>query len=64
MRKHIITGEYWRIISVNFEGAISNFNKAIELKENYAEAYNNRAVAKINSGDYNGASMIVQKQSI
>jgi len=36
-------------------GAISDFNKAIELNPNLALAYNNRGLSKDNLKDYNGA---------
>ena len=38
----------------NYIGAISDFNKAIEINPNYAEAYYNRGVAKDYLGDYKG----------
>lgn len=37
------------------EGAIEDFNKAIELDPQFAEAYNNRGIAKFKLGDLNGA---------
>ena len=39
----------------NFSGAISNFNKAIEIFPNYVAAYNFRAQAKNKLEDYKGA---------
>jgi len=35
-------------------GAIADYNKAIEIKPDYAEAYVNRGVARGNLGDYEG----------
>ena len=39
----------------DYYGAISDFNKAIELDPNYAKAYNNRSVSKAFINDYYGA---------
>ena len=39
----------------DYYGAISDFNKAIELKPNDANAYYNRGCAKDDLKDYNGA---------
>ncbi len=39
----------------NYQGAIKDFNQAIELKSDYAAAYNNRGIAKENLKDYQGA---------
>ena len=39
----------------DLEGAIDAYTKAIELKPDSAEAYNNRGVAKINLGHYEAA---------
>ena len=32
-----------------------DYNRAIELKPDYANAFNNRGIVKDNSGDYEGA---------
>ena len=34
----------------DYSGAIADFTKAIELKPDYAYAYNNRGIAKIKAG--------------
>jgi len=39
----------------DFYGAISDYNKAIELDPNYAKAYYNRGLSKDDLKDYNGA---------
>ncbi|WP_051410946.1 tetratricopeptide repeat protein [Synechococcus sp. CC9616] len=39
----------------NYQGAIDDFNKAIEINPQDADAYNNRGGAKIELGDYQGA---------
>ena len=41
--------------SGDYQGAIADYNKAIELNPQFAEAYNNQGVAKGESGDYQGA---------
>jgi Flp pilus assembly protein TadD len=41
--------------SKDYQGAISDCNKAIELNPNYALAYNNRGAAKVNLADFQGA---------
>ena len=38
----------------DYRNAIPSFDRAIQLNPNYAEAYNNRAYAKVLSGDYIG----------
>ena len=39
----------------DYQGAIEDYDKAIELDPNYAKAYNNRGAAKGNLGDNQGA---------
>lgn len=39
----------------DFEGAIENFNRAIKLNPDYANAYNNRAKVRHELGDFPGA---------
>ena len=39
----------------DYRGAIEDYNKAIELKPDYAEAYNNRGLAKLRLDDKIGA---------
>ena len=41
--------------SNNFKNAIENFNKAIEINQNYTDAYYNRGIAKFDLSDYHGA---------
>ena len=38
------------------DGAIADYNKAIELNPNYAEAYYNRGSEKSDLKDYDGAT--------
>ncbi|HBW57451.1 MAG TPA: pilus assembly protein PilF, partial [Oscillatoriales bacterium UBA8482] len=44
-----------RYDSKDYQGAISDFNKAIKINPNYAMAYNNRGNARSNLKDYQGA---------
>ena len=39
----------------DYTGAITDYNKAIQLKPDYAAAYNNRGAAKSKLEDYRGA---------
>lgn len=45
----------------DYDQAIADFNKAIELNPNYATAYNDRAVAYTNKGDFQRAVADVTK---
>ena len=46
---------YDKVEQKDYRGAIQDFNKAIELKPDYAKAYFNRGIAKANLQDYKGA---------
>lgn len=46
---------YQKHNSGDFQNAISDFSKSIELNPNYAEAYNFRGMSKFKSGDKAGA---------
>jgi tetratricopeptide (TPR) repeat protein len=41
--------------SGDFKGAITDYNKSIEMNPNYSYAYSNRGLAKHKSGDKKGA---------
>ena len=41
--------------SGDYAGAIADFDEAIKLNPNFAEAYDNRGAAKYKSGDHAGA---------
>ena len=43
------------VIKGDFDRAIADFNRAIELKPDYAEAYNNRGNAYSDKGDFDHA---------
>ena len=45
----------------DYEGAISDFNKAIEINPNNAEAYYNRGFAKINLGQKDSGCLDLSK---
>jgi len=44
-----------KLDSGDFQGAIKDFNKAIEINPKYANAYYDRGLAKAKLGDYRGA---------
>ena len=46
----------------NYQVAISNWSKAIEINPQYAAAYSNRGVAKDDLKDYQGAILITRSQ--
>jgi Flp pilus assembly protein TadD len=39
----------------DFDGAIVDYSKAVELKADFASAYSNRGIAKADKGDFDGA---------
>jgi len=43
--------------SGDYEGAIKDYDKAIEINPKHAEAYYNRGLAKAYLGDYRGKRM-------
>ncbi|PIV58665.1 MAG: hypothetical protein COS14_08405, partial [Bacteroidetes bacterium CG02_land_8_20_14_3_00_31_25] len=45
----------------DYSGAISDFNKAIEINPNNAEAYYNRGFAKINLGQKDSGCLDLSK---
>ena len=45
----------------NHGGAILNFNRAIEIDENFAHAYGNRGTVKSDLGNYEGALIDLNK---
>ena len=44
-----------KLVKEDYQGAIGDFTKAIQLDPNYAIAYNNRGLAKYELGDKKGA---------
>ena len=46
----------------DYNGAISDYTKAIELDPNDVDAYSNRGISKENLGDLNGACSYWKKQ--
>ena len=54
MQMPIITGVL-PITLGNYRQAIEDLNRAIEIKPDYAEAYNNRGIAYKGLGNYNQA---------
>ena len=48
----------------DYNGAISDYNKAIEINPNFAEAYYNRAITKYYMGNYIGACEDAKKAGI
>jgi tetratricopeptide (TPR) repeat protein len=46
---------YTKADKADYDGAIADFSKAIELDPKYALAYDNRGVAKDRKSDYDGA---------
>jgi len=45
----------------DYSGAISDYNKAIEINPDYAEAYSNRGIAKINLGQKDSGCLDLSK---
>ena len=45
----------------DYNGAISDYTKAIEINPNYANAYYNRGISKYYSNDYYGACIDAKK---
>lgn len=54
-------GFYLKLEKKDFTGAIEYFNKALELKPDFAYAYSNRGFAKLNLNDIKGAYKDLRK---
>ena len=52
--EHFNSG-YYKGEARDYSGAIVDYNKAIELNPNYADAYNDRCISKYYTNDFNGA---------
>lgn len=44
-----------RCLLKDYQSAIANYNKALEIDPNYAKAYNNRGLTRIEQQDYPAA---------
>ena len=55
MQRLFITGVYVKDKLGDIQGAIEDYNKAIEINPKYAEAFYNRGIAKFTIGDKEGA---------
>ena len=50
------------LLTVDFDRAIEDYDKTIELKPNYADAYYNRGVVRYKKGDFDRAIEDYDKQ--